>query len=36
MLGWLGNRMFSIRIRLLPMFRGELSAVIARLQSKCL
>ena len=32
----LGNQKFLVRVRLLPMCRGELSAVIARLMSKCL
>ena len=29
------NQRFSVRVRLLPMYKGELSAVIARLM-KCL
>ena len=32
----LGNQRFLFRVRLLAMCRGELSAVIARLTSKCL
>ena len=32
----LGNQRFPVRVRLLAMCRGELSAVIARLMSKCL
>ena len=32
----LGNQKFPVRVRLLAMCRGELSAVIARLMSKCL
>ena len=32
----LGNQRFPVRVRLLAMCRGELSAVIARLMSNCL
>ena len=32
----LGNQRFPVRVRLLAMCRGELSAVLARLMSKCL
>ena len=32
----LGSERFPVRVRLLAMYRGELSAVIARLMSKCL
>ena len=32
----LGNQRFPIRVRLLPMCRGELSAIIAQLMCKCL
>ena len=31
----LGNQRFPVRVRLLAMCRGELSAVIARLMSNC-
>ena len=32
----LGNQRFPVRIRLLPVCRGELPAVTGRLMSKCL
>ena len=32
----LGNQSFPVQVRLLPMCRGELYAVIPRLISKCL
>ena len=32
----LGNQRFPVRVRLLAMCRGELSAVIAQLMPKCL
>ena len=35
-LSWRENQNFLVRVRLLPMCRGELSVVIARLMSKCL
>ena len=35
-LSWRENQNFLVRVRLLPMCRGELSVVIAQLMSKCL
>ena len=32
----LGSQRFPVRVQMLAMFRGELTAVIARLMSKCL